>query len=219
MLWQKAWIESRGRFLLGVVAIATACAYGWYRHRFLYQGAARTVFIACCFLLGMGGLLRERAVGTAPFTLALPVSRFRLVAARAAVGWLELAALAFVPALITASIAPLVGHAYPIGEALRSSSLWVAGGSAMFAVAFLASCVFTGEYTPFVVGWIVFFGHTTTTQYVRLIRPALRPYLFTVQEIMSRLRPFPALLAVSALAAVSCALCATAALVTRRHDF
>jgi len=203
MLWHKAWLESRGRFLFGVAAVGAASGYSWYVNRF---GVARTTFIVFCFLLGMGGLLGEQAEGTAPFTLALPVTRFRLVTTRAAVAWLELAALAVVPPLFTAT-------------RLESYVLWVAGGSAMFAVAFLASCLFAGEYTAFVVAWIVFFAHTTTTQYVRLMRPALRPYLFTVQEIMSRLRPFPAPLAVTILAGVSCALLATAVLLTRQRDF
>lgn len=203
MLWHKAWLESRGRFLFGIAATGASCAYGWYAARF---GVARTTFIVFCFLFGMGGLLREHAIGTAPFTLALPVSRWRLVATRAAVGWLELAALAVVPSLFTAS--PPASYV-----------LWVAGGSAMFAVAFLASCVFAGEYTSFIVAWVAFFGHTTTTQYVRLMRPALRPYLFTAQEIMSRLRPFPAGLAVTLLAGISCALLAMAAAATTRRDF
>jgi hypothetical protein len=206
MLWQKAWIESRGRFLLGVAATLTACAYSWYANRLANQGVPRTTFIVFCFLLGMGGLLREHAVGTAPFTLALPVSRLRLVGTRAAVGWIELVALALLASLFTAS-------------PLSSWLLWVAGGSSLFAFAFLASSVLAGEYTPFVVAWIAFFAHTTTTQYVRLMRPALRPYLFTLQEIMSRLRPFPTPLAVAVLAGVSCALLATAALVTRRCDY
>jgi len=206
MLWRKAWIESRGRFLFGIAATGTACAYGWYANRVTNSGVPRMTFIACCFLVGMGGLLREGAVGTAPFTLALPVSRLRLVAARAAVGWLELVALALPASLFTPS-------------PLESWLLWVAGGSSLFAFAFLASCVLAGEYTPFVASWIAFFAHTTTTQYVRLMRPALRPYLFTLQEIMSRLRPFSPALAVTALAAGSCALLATAALVTKRRDF
>jgi len=203
MLWQKAWLESRGRFGVGVAATAAATAYAWSVNRF---GVPRLTFIACCFLFGMGGLLREHALGTATFTLALPVGRLRLVAARAAVGWLELAAIAALPALFMAS--PLLSYL-----------LWVAGGSALFAVALLASCVFGGEYTAFIVAWTVFFGHTLKTQYVRLMRPALRPYLYTVQEIMSRLRPFPPTLAIAILAGVSGALVAAAALVTRRRDF
>ena len=206
MLWHRAWIESRGRFLFGLAATGTACAYGWYANRFTSQGVPRTTFIVCCFLFGMGGLLRERALGTAPFTLALPVSRLHLVAARAGVGWLELVVLALPASLFTASPLP-------------SWLLWVAGGSSLFAVAFLASSVLAGEYTPFVVSWIAFFGHTTTTQYVRLMRPALRPYLFTLQEIMSRLRPFSTALAVMVLAGVSCALFAGAAAYTTRKDF
>ncbi len=107
MLWHKAWLESRTRLLLGVTIMTAVCAYSVYAHRSAYQGIVRNVFMVLCFLLGVGGLLRERAVGTAPFTLALPVSRVRLTATRAAVGWLELVALAFVPLLIALSLSPL----------------------------------------------------------------------------------------------------------------
>jgi ABC-2 type transport system permease protein len=253
MLWQKAWAESRVRFLIAfaVMAAATAGAvlfneslrsyfaqrltafdtYSGFIYRIAFQGFARTLFLTFCFMLGMGGLLREREVGTAAFTLALPVSRLRLIVTRAAVGWLELAALACAPSLVVLSLSPVVGQSYPAGQALQFSMLWIAGGSAMFAVAFLASCVLAGEYTAFIVAWIVFFGHTVTTQYVRLTHPALNAYLFTLQEIMSGFRmpyfdpqthlligPFP-LAIVALLVAIACTLVGAAALYTSATDF
>ena len=97
--------------------------------------------------------------------------------------------------------------------------MWVTGRSALLAVAFLASSLFAGEYTAFVIAWIVLFAHTIGTQLTRLARPALMPYLFTVQEIMSGFRgPVPSTI-VAALVVVTCALIASAVLVIDRKDF
>jgi len=219
MLWHKAWLESRTRLLLGVTMMIAVCAYSVHAHRSAYQGIVRNAFMVLCFQLGVGGLLRERAVGTAPFTLALPVSRVRLMATRAAVGWLELVVLAVVPLLIAVSLSPLVGDRYGIGQVVRISAMWVTGGSALLAVALLASSLFAGEYTAFVIAWIALFAHTIGTQLTRLARPALMPYLFTVQEIMSGFRgPVPSTI-VAALVVVTCALVASAVLVIDRKDF
>ena len=51
-------------------------------------------------LLGTGGLLSQTANGSALFTLALPVTRRRLMGIRAATGLVELLVLTLVPSLI-----------------------------------------------------------------------------------------------------------------------
>jgi ABC-2 type transport system permease protein len=94
MLWYKGWRESRTRFLLSAVTIAGLCVlfvliqsdsrasidsepltYVGYIWRTIYKGYLRELFILLVLLLGAGGLLRERAYGTAGYTLALPISR------------------------------------------------------------------------------------------------------------------------------------------------
>jgi ABC-2 type transport system permease protein len=253
MLWYKAWIESRLRFGHAMAAMGAATSLGvlfhdpvrsflasgtasldtytWYICRILYQGFGRTLFMIFAFLFGLGGLLRERELGTAAFTLALPVSRLRLVATRAVVGWIELAALAFLPSIVVVVVSPLAGQGYPLAQALQFSVLWTAGGSALYAVAFLASAMLAGEYTAFIVAWVIMFGHTVTTQFIRLRYPALNRYLFTVQEMMSGFRmpyfdphahmligPFP-LIIVMALIAFATALAAAAVVWTQQRDF
>lgn len=52
----------------------------------LSRGAAPQHISYAALLLGLGGLQRERANGTALFTLSLPVGRAKLVAVRAGVG-------------------------------------------------------------------------------------------------------------------------------------
>src|SRR5882757_1731247 len=119
MLWFKAWRESRTRFLLsalllvGVSAFAVLYYVHYYREELarggeplsyaryiwllIFKGgnSLRELFVILVLLLGMGGLLRERAHGSAGFTLALPIRRWQLIFSRGAVGVLETVALSF----------------------------------------------------------------------------------------------------------------------------
>src|SRR5258708_33137852 len=104
MLWYKTWRETRTRLLISAMALAWVCcaiiltqhgnrahadppiSYDAYIWKAVYKGYVRDFFIILVIVLGGGGLLQERAHGTAGFTLALPVSRSRLMGVRAAVG-------------------------------------------------------------------------------------------------------------------------------------
>src|SRR5262245_10196884 len=119
MLWYKAWRESRVRFLLTAAVWTLLCLGLMYRARTgfppperpdllysawvwanIYGNFNPTVFIILAMVLGLGGLQRERPVGSAPFTLSLPVTRFRLVQVRAATGLLQVAILSFIPMML-----------------------------------------------------------------------------------------------------------------------
>ena len=118
MLWYKAWLESRVRFLVSAIVLSAYCVAFVQRARFdfpplteptlrysvfvwrgIYNGADTLMFVIVAVMLGLGGLQRERAAGTTSYTLALPVSRLRL-ATRVAVGWIEVAAFASIPVLV-----------------------------------------------------------------------------------------------------------------------
>ena len=170
MLWYKAWLESRTRFVISAAALASFClfvvlfqsqirsqhelppglrsvAYSQYIYNFIY-GTAKGLFAMFILpFLGAGGLLRERAYGTAAFTLALPVSRPRLVTARAGVGLLELAVLSLLPAFLVPGLSPLVHQSYPLSQTLHFSALWFGYGTVVFAIAFLLSAALPGEFT------------------------------------------------------------------------
>lgn len=173
MLWYKAWRESRTRFILSGLTIAVLCvcvvlfhkdarravtdeplSYSAYIWHIVYKSYLRELFVILVILLGVGGLLRERAHRTAGFTLALPVSRWRLVASRAAVGLCEVSALSLLPALLIPSLSPFVRQSYPLSQALQFSLLWAVCGAVFFAVGLLSSVVFSGEYTAPVVSLI-----------------------------------------------------------------
>lgn len=168
-LCRKAWKESRVRFAIMVLALAWICAmivilqrttgagsdesmsYAEFIWKAVYRGAVRDLFTIVVMLLGLGGLLQEQARGTAGFTLALPVSRNRLVAARALIGFVEVTVLSFVPAILLPLLSPLVSKSYPLDQALTFGVLWTGGGAILFGAAFLLSAVLAGEYTPWIV--------------------------------------------------------------------
>ena len=141
MLWYKAWRESSLRFLLSVAVITLMCLvytlfqarlypgvahdhpnvrnYTQYLHWTIFGGATRGLLQLSCLLLGLGGLQRDRKQNTLGFTLALPVSRLSLVASRAALGLLQVLALATIPSLVVTAASHLVGQQLPLDYALR----------------------------------------------------------------------------------------------------
>lgn len=162
MLWLKAWRDTRARFLAIAAILAGMCAWAVFFpqtrmggrqidfhasvYEFIYSGKAKGVFGIFIIFLGTGGLLRERALRTAAFTLSLPVSRLCLVAVPAAVGLAELVALALLPAALLPVLSFLAGQAYPLGEALQYSALWFGLGSAIFALSFFLAVVASAEF-------------------------------------------------------------------------
>lgn len=174
-LLRKAWLETRGRFLgaaivlsllgLATVARADATIAGWERFHAgeampyalyvwlsLSHGYLQFIWIICAILLGLGGLVREQARGTAGFTLALPVSRAALVWTRAAVGAAQAAALALLPEAMVALLSPLAGYQYSFAQALLFALLIAGGGMVFYALGFLLSHLIAGEYAAPGVG-------------------------------------------------------------------
>lgn len=165
MIWRKAWNESRFRFFLGLAILSMLCltailraphfprppflAETWYTNSVwggVYSNLGPVLFMATSILLGLGGLHRERALGTVLFTLALPVSRTQLIAVRAAVGLIEMAALAMVPVVLLPVLSPiLVGQSYPVASPLAFSLIFIAWGSVAFSIGFLISTLVAGE--------------------------------------------------------------------------
>src|SRR5215471_21782384 len=144
MLWYKAWRESRVRFLLTLAVWSFLCVGLMYRARTGFPPPERpdlpysawvwsnifgnmnpTVFVILVMILGLGGLQRERPVGTAAFTLSLPVRRVRLVLVRAAAGIIQMMLLAFIPALLIPTLSPLIAHqSYAFTQAVQFGLLF-----------------------------------------------------------------------------------------------
>jgi len=246
MLWWKAWRESRGRFLSAAIVLAAFCfttvsrarldfpprfeptlPYTTFIWRGLYNGPSVIVFVIVAVALGLGGLMRERAVGTAPFTLALPVSRGALFLSRAGVGALQVIALATIPAWIVPWMSSRIGHPYPAPQAWLFAGLFAAAGLVWFAAGLLMSTAFAGEHTPTAGGLLLPFGHLALVSI-----PALRPmHWLNLFDVMngSGLRyldadtsllvgPFPAAI-LGAVLVVALAMLAASAVLTARADF
>jgi hypothetical protein len=174
MLIRKAWLESKARFtaaatvlaILGVSTVlrAPATIAGWERiHRgeqmsyplyvwlSLPHGFLQFLWTIAAVLLGLGGLLREDAVGSTGFTLSLPISRRQHVLTRAAIGAAEAIVLGFIPLLIVAALSPLIQRSYPLSQALMFATMFVVAGMVFFALGFFLSHILRGEYSAPVV--------------------------------------------------------------------
>jgi len=167
MLWYKAWRESRTRFWACALALGAICAtivlfrrdvstgmsdgepltYATYIWRIAYKGYVRDLFVLIAIFLGLGGLTRERDHRTAGFTLALPVSRFSLLATRTVVGCAEVLILAAVPAILLPALSVLMGEPYPTSQAWGFAVLWATVGLLVHAIGILSSVLFAGEFT------------------------------------------------------------------------
>jgi ABC-type transport system involved in multi-copper enzyme maturation permease subunit len=163
MLWYKAWLETRSRFLISLFGILVISA-NWVVHEdgiaspiqptswyyFVLHKAHTTlsvVWVLAVSLLMMGGLVRETAVGASDFTLALPVSRARLMWARIGMGFLQAATLAVIPWVVIFLLACATGKANSIENAAFHLLLLAGGGSVFAAWALLVSTLIAGEYT------------------------------------------------------------------------
>ena len=175
MLVRKSWLESRGRFvsaavvlaILGVSTVlrAPATISGWesihrgeqmsyplYIWLSLSHGFLQFLWVVAAVILGLGGLIREEALGSSGFSLALPVSRRAHVLTRAGVGAAEAAVLGFIPGLIVVALSPMIGRSYPLSQALLFAGLLVVAGLVFYALGFLLSHVLRGEYAAPAVG-------------------------------------------------------------------
>jgi ABC-2 type transport system permease protein len=197
MLWHKAWLETRGRFL-GGLALSLIVGFGviydfraterllplvrnldpsaldtsgplgaaikeslaaqqsfrgfvwwqWHRQNLTY------LVVIFGALLGAGGLLAKSG-GATLFTLSLPVSRERLIGTRAAVGLAELLALAIVPSVLIALLAPTIGQTYSLGDVLAHGVCMFIVGSVFFSLAALLSNEYADVWRPVLIACIV----------------------------------------------------------------
>ncbi|HXE64501.1 MAG TPA: hypothetical protein VN519_13240 [Bryobacteraceae bacterium] len=174
MLWYKAWLETRSRFLISLLGMVILPCYlvfdenrgpkqytpdDWYNHVFHNgHGLIVIMWLAAVILLMMGGLLREKANGTAAFTLALPVSRAHQMLVRILSGFGQTMTLAVVPCSAMYLVAITTGRDTPVSHALSHVVLLCAGGLVFFSVAVFSSSVVEGEYTAPAVAFGLLFA-------------------------------------------------------------
>jgi hypothetical protein len=189
MLLYKAWCETRSRFAIGVAALAAMTALAAMQARgargvaqvvaAVYGDSNKTTFALLAIVLGIGSLRQERALGTLGFSLALPVPRSRLVAARAAVGLAEVGLIAlfvgmWLPA-VTAIAAP--GCSIPIPQALRFAALWAGCGIPIWCLAQLLATLVASDYVAYLGALMIVVGYEALLQLTALRdRPLLDLY-------------------------------------------
>lgn len=180
----RFWSESRLRFGIAALALLAVRLAGPAEP----DDSAKTLFILLTIVLAGGSLRHERALGTLLFTLALPVSRARLFAARAGAGVVQIALLA-----------ALVGR--PL--------VWSVCGLLFFAVATLFAVAIASEIVAWLGAFFVLMGYESL---VNLTSLAEQP-LCDLYRVMS----LPAsAVALAVIAAASALLLLVAAAVERR---
>jgi ABC-type transport system involved in multi-copper enzyme maturation permease subunit len=229
MLAWKAWRETRARFLLSAAFLGWFCSvivvirpmnhYAAQRPfaqaivDAIYAGSIRNIFLVFVLALGLGGLAEEAARGSAPFTLALPVSRTRLVAVRAAVGTSEVVLLALTPTFAVLALGPLVGEWFSALEALRYSIQWAATGSVLYAVALLLSVRLRGAYAALSAAML-----TLTLYFFVVSLPAAR--LIQAANVFALMEAtHPSNVRIAAAFAAAAVVVGVAAAATERQDF
>jgi ABC-type transport system involved in multi-copper enzyme maturation permease subunit len=187
MLWYKVWLDTRARFvvsLCGMVALTSFIVYHGEESALSYAKAdyydsmfhgahdmLSIVWVMAVTLLMMGGLLREKAAGVSSFTLALPVSRARLMRVRILMGLCQAMALIVIPWAAMLLVGRLTGKIPLLSQAGFHMVLLASGGMLFFAVALLVSSLIEGEYTAPIVtfGSLIGLG-------VALVDPPFRTY-------------------------------------------
>ena len=125
--------------------------YPFFIYHFVYADFFQKIWVFLAVLLGIGGLSREAAHGTAGFTLSLPVSRLRLFATRALVAVAELLALAMI-AFVTILIGSWVMRLpYPIDHGVLHLSTLFSAGLVFLAASLCLTEFLEGENTAVVI--------------------------------------------------------------------
>jgi ABC-type transport system involved in multi-copper enzyme maturation permease subunit len=165
VLYYKAWLESRVRFLAAGAVVSLYCftfvqraridfppalepmlPYTAHVWRGIYNGLVAVVFVVMAGLLGLGGLERERETRSCAFTLTLPVSRFRLLWPRVVVAMVEMALLTAIPLVVVPWASASIGREYPVIHAIRFAVLFAITGTVWVSAGVLASIALSGAY-------------------------------------------------------------------------
>jgi ABC-type transport system involved in multi-copper enzyme maturation permease subunit len=173
MLWYKAWLDTRWRFLTGVAVLLSITAlivfsYNEAMHQTAVLGLDRQIFrsyraylwgagiqegirqLVALFavVLGAGGLLSQASRGGGRFMLSLPISRDQLLWSRTVVGLAQLAALAFLSPLVLTALSPAIGQSYSVIDAMVHGLCLFVGGSLLFSATAWLSTVFNDVWWP-----------------------------------------------------------------------
>lgn len=125
--------------------------YPFFIYHYVYADFFQKIWVFLAVLLGIGGLSREGAHGTAGFTLSLPISRLGLFASRALIAVAELFALAVIALAAIVIGSWVMRLRYPIDHGLVHLATLFAGGLVFLAASLCLTEFVEGENTPVVI--------------------------------------------------------------------
>jgi len=184
---RKVWRESRWRFFFILVALLVVTGVSVFYNakaekvviesKDFHEAGVRTIRGAlflfwgfAAMFLGLGGLLRERAVGTVDYTLSLPISRSRWFLYRSLNGAFQSMAAALIPALAVPVMAALSGGDYPVGDAFLLGLRLGVGGMLFYSIGLLASTLFAGDFASAGIGIAVVFVVNNSTRVMESLK-------------------------------------------------
>jgi ABC-2 type transport system permease protein len=126
--------------------------YPFYLWHFVYAEMFQKIWVIFAVLLGIGGLSREAAHGTAGFTLSLPVGRFTLFRTRAVMALAELVLLCVIALTTIAAGSRIMGLAYPISHGISHITTLMLGGLVFLAASLCLTEFMEGEHTSVLIG-------------------------------------------------------------------
>ena len=201
MLWYKAWLESRARFIFCLVGLQAliihmVLAYdnvliafelnpATYKYtEYVWRVFTYRIQVGWTFsvlFLGFGGLVREKVLGSADFTLSLPVTRRRLVGVRAALGVSQSLILGLLPFVSVPLLSLVMGKSYPYTQTLLFAFLMTVGGIVYFCLGFFLSTALAGEYAPAAIGVLMLILVNQFSRQFEVLKP------FNPQDFLSGL--------------------------------
>jgi hypothetical protein len=128
---------------------------------------------------------------------------------QAAMGLLEILALALLPVLLVPVLSRLVGESYPLSQSRHLCALWFGIGSVVFAAAYLSSALFANEYSALAVSLVALYIYPLA---VRL--PSLRQYPLHIHYLMNGTGTILLLVVMVALGFIL-----SATIITQKKDF
>lgn len=158
MLWYKGWLETRYRvvFCMGWAAVFLALTRPWQMpvpapgaqgHGAVYGlvvFACPTLVMVVSAMLGGSGVVTQASLqatkglhGSTLYTLSLPVSRRRLLAVRAGLGWLEVVGVMAVLCAVLWALTPALRAVATPAEMAEYAMALIACGSTLYAISVL----------------------------------------------------------------------------------
>jgi hypothetical protein len=194
MLWHKGWLETRFRllFTLGFTTLILALQYSTRTAASPPGGKGAAVglvmfsnpvlVLMICSLLGGAGIVTQPSLqatkglhGSTLFTLSLPVSRLRLLAIRASIGWFEAAGVIGALCCGMWLVSPAFRAMTTPVELLEYAGTLMACASALYCVTVLLSTFLDDQWrawgsmiTSAALWWLS--AHTPLPTYVDIFR-------------------------------------------------